>query len=101
MVKNMYKEKITECVFDNEPLVKVYERICNLETPYIWYTDNFKGEQLYLINDIRYLPNDMDSAYILYEGEKFPLRKTNRNDNCHTRRNNTPTIDYSKAGGES
>lgn len=51
--------------------------------------------------DIRYLPNDMDSAYILYEGEKFPLRKTNRNDNCHTRRNNTPTIDYSKAGGES
>lgn len=52
MVKNMYKEKITECVFDNEPLVKVYERICNLETPYIWYTDNFNGEQLYLINDI-------------------------------------------------
>ena len=50
--------------------------------------------------DIRYLPNDMDSAYILYEDEKFPLRRTNRNDNCHTRRNNTPTIDYSKAGGE-
>lgn len=50
--------------------------------------------------DIRYLPNDMDSAYILYEDQKFPLRKTNRNDNCHTKRNNTPTIDYSKAGGE-
>ncbi|MGN1177295.1 MAG: DDE-type integrase/transposase/recombinase [Roseburia sp.] len=50
--------------------------------------------------DIRYLPNDMDSAYILYEDEKFPLRQTNRNDNCHTKRNNTPTIDYSKAGGE-
>lgn len=50
--------------------------------------------------DIRYLPNDMDSAYILYEDEKFPLRQTNRNDNCHTKRNNTPTIDYSKARGE-
>lgn len=51
--------------------------------------------------DIRYLPNDMNSAYILYEDEKFPLRRTNRNDNCHTKRNNSPTIDYSKAGGES
>ena len=51
--------------------------------------------------DIRYLPNDMDSAYILYEEEKYPLRRTNRNDNCHTKRNNSPTIDYSKAGGES
>ena len=51
--------------------------------------------------DIRYLPNDTDSAYILYEEEKYPLRVTNRNNNCHTKRNNTPKIDYSKAEGES
>lgn len=51
--------------------------------------------------DIRYLPDDMTSAYILFEGEKFPIRQTNRNDNCHTKRNNLPAIDYSKAGGES
>jgi transposase InsO family protein len=51
--------------------------------------------------DIRYLPNDMTSAYILYDDKKFPLRPTNRNENCHTKRENLPSIDYSKAGGES
>ena len=51
--------------------------------------------------DIRYLPDDMTSAYILFDGEKFPIRQTNRNDNCHTKRNNLPVIDYSRAGGES
>ena len=51
--------------------------------------------------DVRYLPDDMTSAYILFDGEKFPIRQTRRNDNCHTRRNNPPAIDYSKAGGES
>ena len=50
--------------------------------------------------DIRYLPGDMDSAFILYEGKKFPIRQTNRNDNCHTKRNNPVAIDYAKAGGE-
>ena len=49
--------------------------------------------------DIRFLPDDMNSAYILYEDKKFPIRKTNRVDNCHTKRNNLPTIDYAKAGG--
>ena len=52
MVKNRFKERITECAFDNEPLRKVYEMICNLETPYIWYADSSSGEQLYLINDL-------------------------------------------------
>ena len=51
--------------------------------------------------DIRYLPNDMASAYILFDGQKFPIRQTDRNENCHTKRNNLPAIDYSKAGGES
>lgn len=40
----------------------------------------------------------MASAFILFEEEKFPLRLTNRNENCHTKRNNL-TIDYAKAGG--
>ena len=51
--------------------------------------------------DVRYLPDDMTSAYILFDGEKFPIRQTSRNDNCHTKRNNLPAIDYSKAGGAS
>lgn len=50
--------------------------------------------------DIRYLPDDMGSAYILYENKKFPIRRTDRNDNCHAKRNNLPAIDYSRAGGE-
>ncbi len=48
--------------------------------------------------DIRYLPDDMDNAFILMDGKHFPIRQTNRNDNCHTKRNN-PSIDYSKLGG--
>ena len=49
--------------------------------------------------DIRYLPDDMSSAYILCEDKKFPIHRTDRNDNCHTKRNNLPAIDYSLAGG--
>ena len=45
--------------------------------------------------DIRYQPSDMDTAFILYEGKHFPLLRTDKNANCHTKRNNAPTIDYS------
>ena len=50
--------------------------------------------------DIRYLPDDMDSAFILFEDQKVPIRQTNRNENCHTKRSTLPTIDYSQAGGK-
>lgn len=49
--------------------------------------------------EIRFLPDDMDSAFILYEGKRFPIRKTNKVENCHTKRNNGPSLDYSKIGG--
>jgi len=48
--------------------------------------------------DIRYLPDDMSSAFILYDNEKFPLVPTDKNANCHSKRQNVPSIDYSKAG---
>lgn len=48
--------------------------------------------------EIRFRPGEMDSASIFYENERFPLRLTNKNENCHTKRNN-PGIDYSKIGG--
>ena len=51
--------------------------------------------------DIRYQPSDMDTAFILYEGMHFPLLRTDKYANCHTKRNNAPTIDYSKLGGKS
>ena len=49
--------------------------------------------------EIRFLPDDMENAYILYENTKSPIRRTNRNDNCHTKRNNPAALDYSKLGG--
>ena len=50
--------------------------------------------------DIRFLPDDMDSAYILTDNTKFPIRRTNRNENAHVKRNNSnAAIDYSKIGG--
>ena len=49
--------------------------------------------------EIRFLPEDMDSAYILYEDTKSPIHKTSKIDNCHTKRNNRNPLDYSKIGG--
>ena len=50
--------------------------------------------------DIRFLPDDMDSAYILTDNTKFPIRRTNRNENAHVKRNNSKAaIAYSKIGG--
>lgn len=51
--------------------------------------------------EIRFLPDDMTSAFILYDGEHYPIRATNRNENCQTKRQNSTSIDYAKIGGES
>lgn len=48
--------------------------------------------------DIRFRPGDMDSAFILTEDGQFPIRMTDKNENCRTKRNNTPVIDYAKLG---
>lgn len=31
--------------------------------------------------DIRFQPDDMSSAFILFDDQKFPIRQTNRNEN--------------------
>ena len=49
--------------------------------------------------EIRFRPGEMDSAFILYEGGRFPLRLTDKNENCRTKRQNGSAIDYSKLGG--
>lgn len=51
--------------------------------------------------EIRYQPSDLDTAFILYEGKHYPLLRTDKNANCHTKRYNVPAIDYSKLGGRS
>ena len=42
----------------------------------------------------------LQALRIMHGGQKFPIRQTNRNENCHTRRNN-PVINYAKMGGAS
>lgn len=49
--------------------------------------------------DIRFLPGDMGDAYILYEGTKSPIHKTDKVANCHAKRNNGIELDYSRIGG--
>lgn len=49
--------------------------------------------------EIRYLPEDMDSAFILYEGEHFPIHATDKNANCRTKRENNLPAYYTKIGG--
>ena len=49
---------------------------------------------------IRFRPGEMDSAAILSEGASYPIRVTDKNENCRTKRNNPLPIDYTKIGGE-
>lgn len=49
--------------------------------------------------EIRFLPDDMKNAYILYEGKRYPIRPTNKVENSRTKRENTVSIDYSVNGG--
>ena len=48
--------------------------------------------------EIRFIPSDMSSAFILYEKKHFPIRKTDRNENCRTKRNNPPAFSYAVKG---
>jgi len=48
--------------------------------------------------EVRFLPCDDQSAYILYKGQHCPLRLTNRVANGKTRRQTALSIDYAKEG---
>lgn len=48
--------------------------------------------------EVRFLPDCMQEAYIFFEGKKYPIRITNREENSRTKRNNKHAIDYSKGG---
>ena len=49
--------------------------------------------------EIRFLPDDMKNAYILYDGKRYPIRPTNKVENSRTKRENAFSIDYSMNGG--
>lgn len=49
--------------------------------------------------EVRFLPDQMENAYILYECRRYPIRPTNKVENSRTKRENTPSIDYAVNGG--
>lgn len=44
--------------------------------------------------DIRFLPDDMTTAYILYKGKNYPIKVTNKVANSKAKRNNYYALDY-------
>lgn len=44
--------------------------------------------------EIRYLPDNMDNAYIFYADKKYPIKKTNKIENGKTKRKNSFSISY-------
>ena len=50
--------------------------------------------------EVRFMPGSDGGAYIVSDGERYPLRRTDKAANSRTRRvNEMPTIDYSRQGG--
>jgi len=49
--------------------------------------------------EVRFLPDQMDSAFILFDKKRYPLRKTNKLENCRTKRA-AHRLDYDKKGGD-
>ena len=50
--------------------------------------------------EVRFVPSDMSSAFILYDKSHFPIRLTDRNENCRTKRNNPPALSYAVKEGD-
>lgn len=48
--------------------------------------------------EVRFIPGDTESAYILYGGQHYPLRLTDRVANGKTKRQAALSIDYTKEG---
>ena len=46
--------------------------------------------------EIRFPPDDMAGAFILFDGERFPIRATDKHANCHAKRGNSIPIDYTR-----
>ena len=48
--------------------------------------------------EVRFLPDNLSDAYIFDNGTRFPLKITDKQANSRVKRENYPTIDYSKGG---
>lgn len=87
-------EWLNEC-FHNRITRKVNNDSCiSIDGSYYDAPMQFIGMKV----EIRYLPDYMQDAYILYENIHYPIRRTDKVANGKTKRNNLPVIDYSKRG---
>jgi hypothetical protein len=46
--------------------------------------------------EVRFLPDKFSEAYILDGGVRYPLKLTDKQANSRVKRENLPTVDYSK-----
>lgn len=85
-------EWLEEC-FHNRISRKVNNDSCvSIDGSYYDAPQHFIGMKV----EIRYLPGAMEHAYILYDGIHYPICPTDKAANAHARRNNLPSIDYSR-----
>lgn len=91
------EEWLEEC-FHNRIIRKV-RRDCTVSISCVSYDvpPQFARQKV----EIRFVPDRIhETAYILSGKERFPIRPTDRNENCRTKRRHTPVIDYAKIGME-
>ena len=48
--------------------------------------------------EVRFLPGSLSDAYIFDNGARFPLKPTDKQANSRAKREDWPTVDYSKGG---
>jgi putative transposase len=91
------KEWLTECFMN-----RVFRRVRNDATVVIDNTLYDVPMQFIRCRvEIRYLPDDMENSYILDDGIRYPVRKTNKVENGRTKRKNNYAINYGGATDES
>lgn len=84
------KEWLTECFMN-----RVIRRVRNDATVVIDNTLYDVPMQFIRCRvEVRYLPDDMEHVYILENGIRYPVRKTNKVENGRTKRNNAYSINY-------
>lgn len=57
---------------------------------------NVKPDFIGTYVDIRFDPENMKGAYVLYNNKKYYIERTDKQANCYTKRNNTISLDYSQ-----
>ena len=50
--------------------------------------------------EVRFLPDRLSEAYIFDNGKKYPLKLTDKQANSRVKRENWPTVDYSKGDAD-